>query len=261
MKRFFTNKFVLFFLGVLFVLLLWFIISLIFDKQGGIFPSPFLTIAKFFDLLKEPYTYACLGYSLLRMFIGFLGAFLLALLVGVIAGHYPYAYQFLKPLMVAIKSIPTAALVFLFIVLVAPKHAPILVVFVISFPILYEGVVGGVKNIDKDIIEASKVDGAYGVKSITHIKLPLAIPYIVVALISSFALSFKIEIMAEVITGYTSNGLGSVIKYQQNADPTNMETIFAYALFAVIIMLLVSLLEEIFTQLLKKQSIVNINNN
>ena len=245
MKRFISNKFVLFFLGVIFVIALWFLAALLFDKDGMIFPSPVLTFAKFGALLGETYTYQCLGHTFLRMLIGFGLSFVLALICGVLAGNHPNLYQFLKPLVTTIKAIPTVALVFLFIVLITPKDAPILVVFVICFPILYEGIVGGVKNIDQDIIDASKVDGANYIKSIVYVKLPLAIPYIVVSIVSSFALSFKIEIMAEVITGYTQNGLGSVIHTTQVNDPSNMSGIFAYALFAVIIMLLVSLLEEV----------------
>ena len=261
MKKFISNKFVLFFLGIVFVFALWFLATLLFDKNGMIFPSPILTFEKFFLLLGDAYTYVCLGYTFLRMVIGFVLAFILALFVGILAGNHENIYQFLKPLMVVIKSIPTVALVFLFIVLVAPRNAPILVVFVICFPILYEGVAGGIKNVNKDILDASKVDGAHYVKSIVKIKLPLAIPYIIISVVSSFALSFKIEIMAEVITGYTKNGLGSVIHFTQVDDPTNMAGIFAYALFAIIIMLLVSLIEEITRHIMNKKGILDAFNN
>ena len=261
MKRFISNKFVLFALGTLFVILLWVICSLLFDKNGSIFPNPILTMEKFGSILAEGYTYKCLGYTFLRMLIGFGLSFVIALVFGVLAGNNENLYHFFKPLMVVIKSVPTVALVFLFIVLVAPKNAPILVVFVVCFPILYEGIVGGIKNVNKDILEASKVDGANYIKGTLFVKLPLAIPYIIVSMVSSFALSFKIEIMAEVITGYTRNGLGSVIHFTQVDDPTNMAGIFAYALLAIIIMLLVSLLEEIIKHILKKKNIVVSNNN
>ena len=256
-----TNKFVLFALGTLFVILLWVICSLLFDRNGSIFPNPILTMQEFGRILADGYTYKCLGFTFLRMLIGFSVSFLIALIFGIFAGNNESVYQFLKPLMVVIKSVPTVALVFLFIVLVAPKNAPILVVFVVCFPILYEAVVGGIKNVNKDLVEASKVDGANNIKSTLFIKLPLAVPFIVVGMISSFALSFKIEIMAEVITGYTRNGLGSVIHFTQVDDPNNMTGIFAYALLAIIIMLLVSLLEEIIKHILKKKNIVVSNNN
>lgn len=261
MKKFISNKFVLFALGTIFVILLWFLGSLLFDKNGAIFPSPILTMEKFGDILVDPYTYKCLGFTFLRMLAGFGLSFILALIFGILAGNIINVYQFFKPLMTVIKSVPTVALVFLFLVLITPKDAPIFVVFVICFPILYEGIVGGIRNVSKDLIEASKVDGADYVKSTWFIKLPLAIPYIIVSIVSSFALSFKIEIMAEVITGYTRNGLGSVIHYTQVEDPTNMAGIFAYSLLAIIIMLLVSLLEEIVKHILKKRNIELSNNN
>lgn len=256
MKAFISNKFVLFGLGTIFVVLLWALASLLFDKNGAILPSPILTMGKFGEILVDSYTYKCLGFTMLRMLAGFGLSFVLALVFGVIAGNNAYIYQFLKPLMTVIKSIPTVALVFLFLVLITPKDAPIFVVFVICFPILYEGVVGGIKNINEDIIDASKVDGANYIKSTLYIKIPLAIPYIIVSIVSSFALSFKIEIMAEVIAGSTRNGLGSVIHFTQVDDPTNMAGVFAYSLLAIIIMLLVTLFEEIIKQLIKRRGLV-----
>lgn len=253
MKRFITNRFVLFTLGVLFVLVLWFVLSLCFDINSGIFPSPIETFKEFGVLLTETYSYKCLGNTLLRMLVGFGISFLLALVVGIFAGNHEELYNFLKPTMTVIKSIPTVALVFLFVVMVAPKNAPILVVFVICFPILYEGVAGGIRKVDPQIVSAAQVDGAHYLRRILLIKFPLSISYIVIAIASSFSLSFKIEIMAEVITGARGNGLGSVITYTQQTDPTNLTGVFAYSLFAIIFMLLFTLLEEIIKHIFKKE--------
>lgn len=253
MKKFISNKYTLFALGILFVIALWFLISLCFDVNNGIFPSPIDTFKEFGNLLSDSYSYQCLGYTFLRMLIGFFASFLIALVAGILAGNHSWLYEFLKPLMTVIKSIPTVALVFLFIVLVAPKNAPIFIVIIICFPILYEAVAGGIKKVDQQIIEASQVDGANYMKQVLFIKLPLSIPYIVVGVVSSFSLSFKLEIMAEVITGYTRNGLGSVIHYTQQADPTNLVGVFAYSLFAIIFMLLITLLETVTKQAINKQ--------
>ena len=251
MRKFISNKFTLFTLGILFVIALWFILSWCFDINGGIFPSPVETFTKFGELLIDPYSYKCLGYTFLRMLIGFAISFAFALVLGILAGNHDWLYEFLKPLMVVIKSIPTVALVFLFVVMVTPRNAPIFVVIIICFPILYEAVRGGIKKVDKEIIQASEVDGANYLKKVLCIKLPLSIPYIIVGIASSFSLSFKIEIMAEVITGYTRNGLGSVIHYVQQEDPTNLTGVFAYALFAIIFMLLLSLLEQVIKHVFK----------
>ena len=253
LNRFISNKFVLFTLGIIFVLALWFLLSLLLDRNEVVFPSPIVTFGEFFKLLGQGKTYRYLGYTFLRILMGFSLSMLLALILGLFAGNHPNLYQFLKPLMIVIKSVPTVALVFVFIVVAQPKYAPILLVFVVCFPIIYEGVVGGIQNINKDVIDSSKVDGATYFKGAFYIKLPLAIPFILVSVISSFALSFKIEIMAEVITGVTARGLGSAISSARNNDPTNTAIIFAYALLAVIIVLLVSLVEELVKWLSKRR--------
>ena len=146
------------------------------------------------------------------------------------------------PTIIALKSIPTATLLFLFLVLVGAKYAPIFIVILISYPILYESFVGGIENIDENIINALKLDGENSLKNIVKVKIPLAIPYVLVGIASSFALSFKIEIMAEILTGDTKEGLGAAILAAQKNDPTNMIPIFAYSLIAIIFILIIDLI-------------------
>ena len=259
MKRFITNKFTLFSLGVIFVIAVWIICSLLFDKNGAIFPNPLVTVQRFGGILTESQTYISLGYTFFRMLVGFAISFLLALVIGMLSGNHEKLYQFLKPLMVVLKSVPTVAFVFVFIVMSNAREAPIYVVFVICFPILYEAVVGGFKSINRDVIDASKVDGASYLKGAVFVKLPLAVPYIIVGIVSSFALSFKIEIMAEVITGSTKNGLGSSINYAYTQ--AEMPNVFAYSLLVIIFMLLVTLLEDVIRQIMKKKGLIVDNNN
>ena len=97
------------------------------------------------------------------------------------------------------------------------------------------------------------------IKGAVFVKFPLAIPYIIVGIVSSFALSFKIEIMAEVITGSTKNGLGSSINYAYSQ--AEMPNVFAYSLLVIIFMLLVTLLEDVIRQLMKKKGLIVDNNN
>ncbi len=253
MRKFISNKYTLFFLGTLFVIALWFILSLCFDVNEGIFPNPIVVFKEFGHLLTEPISYKYLGWTFLRMIIGFGVSFLLALVVGILAGNHEHLYLFLKPLMTTIKSIPTVTLVFLFVVFAAPKNAPIFVVIIICFPILYEAVAGGIKKVDQQVDYAAQLDGAGYFQRVLFIKLPLSIPYIIVGIASSFSLSFKLEIMAEVITGSTFVGLGSIIHYTQQQDPTNLTGVFAYSLFAIIFMLLITLLETIIKQRVNKQ--------
>lgn len=228
-------------LGIIIFILGWVVISAIVDENVMIFPDPVSTIRETFVLLGKPYVYKCMGYSVLRTLIGFAISFVCALVLGVIAGTLPNAKHVMSPIFSVMKSIPTASLVFLFLVIAGARNAPIAMVILISMPIIYEAVVRGFENVDRTLIDASRIDGANLLTRILKVQLPSIIPYILVGIASSFSLSFKIEIMAEVISGSTTNGLGSAILACQRTDPTNMVPIFAYSLVAIIIVGLISL--------------------
>ncbi len=208
-----------------------------------VFPDPISTFKETGRLLSSAYIWKCIGWTLLRTLIGFVISFVAAIIIGTIAGNYSKFATFLKPLMVVLKSIPTAALVFLFLVMSGSKWAPVYIVIILSFPILYESVVGGISNISEDIINALKLESHSTLYGIVRVKVPLATPYILVGLSSSFALSIKTEIMAEIITGSTDKGLGCAIQAYRNSDPSNLTPIFAISLIAIVIVLLIDLLE------------------
>lgn len=253
MKKFITNKYVLTILGCFLFLAIWIIISLSVSDTKMIFPDPLSTVKETFRILSGTYVYKCIGWTMYRMLIGFTISFGCALLLGIFAGHFKWLKTLLNPVVVALKSIPTAALVFLFLIVSGARFAPIYIVILISFPILYESISAGISNVPPELVEASKVDGAKWHDIAFKIRLPMSIPYILVGIASSFALSFKIEIMAEIITGDTRNGLGSAINATQKADPSNMTTIFAYSLIAIVFILLITILEDLAGKYLKKK--------
>ena len=253
-KTFIGNTYFIYTLGLIFVFCLWFILTYTIGKGNYYFPSPIETIKKMGELLSSSYIYKGIGWTLLRTLIGFAGALIVAFILGTVAGQYQKVYLFLRPLMLVMKSIPTAALVFLFLVLSGSKFAPVYIVFLISFPILYEAIAGGMHNIEDEILDSLKIDATPFVTSVTKVKLPLAVPYLIVGLTSSFALSLKTEIMAEIITGDTNYGLGSMISTYRNIDPTDLTPIFAISLITLIFILIIDLIGMLINKHFKFES-------
>ena len=211
--------------------------------QGNlIFPDPLTVFKDFFMMLGKSNTYIRIGWTLLRTLEGFGIALLIAIILGTLAGLIKKVQVILKPLMIVFKSAPTAAFVFLFLVLFGGKYAPIYVVSLLATPILYESIIAGFNNIPQEIEDALKVDANGKINSILKVKIPLSIPFFMVGLASSFALSLKTEIMAEIITGGTHMGLGTAIYAYRIMDPTNLSPIFAITLIAITIVLIVDLL-------------------
>ena len=244
-KKYFINKYTLTFLGILLFLAFWYVLYLIAGSTEAIFPDPFSTIKEMFIYLGEAYTYKCILGSLERMLIGFGAASILGILVGMIVGNFTNLKYVFNPTIIALKAIPTAAIVFLFLVLAGLKNAPVYVVFIIVFPMVYEATVSGYNHIDSNIINALKVDGKNGFYSNFKVKLPLSFPYIALGLLTSFALSFKIEIMAEVISGSSSYGIGRAIQSSYINSSNGMVPTFAYSLIAIVVMLIVTLIFDI----------------
>ncbi|MCQ2814748.1 MAG: ABC transporter permease subunit [Bacilli bacterium] len=243
MKKFISNKYFLTLIGIILFLGLWALIAAIIHEPILIFPGPIDTIKYSFKLLGQPETYLHIGYSVLRLLIGFLISAVLALILGLIVGNFKKSGYVFKPTIIALKTIPTAALVLLLLSAVGASNTPIYVVAVICFPILFEAVAGGIGNIDPQILFALKVDGQNFFIENIKVKIPLAAPYIVVGMASSFALSFKIEIMSEVIAGSTGYGLGSAIsKASTGSDMLNKVPLFSYAFIAILLALLTSFL-------------------
>ena len=243
MKKYIINRYFLTFLGIIIFFLLWYLIFILAGRSIYIFPDPLTVVIKSFELFTRPYLYKCIWGSLYRMLIGFAGGSVLAIALGMIVGNYTKIKYVFNPTMIALRSIPTAALVFLLLVLAGFDNASIYIVAIIVFPMVYEATVSGYQNIDQNIIMAMRVDSANPLRNNFVIKLPLSMPYIAVGLTTSFALSFKIEIMAETLTSSSkSYGLGRAISVAFANQYDGLVSTFAYAFVAILVMLIVSLL-------------------
>ena len=137
MKKYFINKYTLSFLGIIVFFLFWTILYLIAGRTEAVFPDPLSTIKEMFIYLGDAYTYKCIWGSFLRMLIGFSIASILGIIVGMIVGNFTNLKYVFNPTIIALKAIPTAAIVFLFLVLAGLKNAPIYVLGIIVFPMVY----------------------------------------------------------------------------------------------------------------------------
>lgn len=239
-------------IGFLLLILIWFVIAEIIGEKVLVFPGPIETFNYLRNLLITKSTYFSILNSLWKMLVGYLISIILALFFGTIAGLFNNFYLIFKPFITTLKTIPTACLLFLFIVMIGFANAPIFVVILVAFPILYEAVVGGITNIPKNINDAISLDGGNNLLNVIKIKIPLAFNYILVGIASSFALAFKVEIMSEVLSGATIYGIGTSLKYVQ-ANDVNMAGILAWGTIAILILLVIELLSN----LIKKKLIKN----
>ena len=239
------NKYFMFFLGFLFLIGVWFFVSAMVDLNNMIFPSPIATFKRMFELLGKRSTYKYLGFSVSRLLIGFSVSFVIAFLLGMLVNNSEALYNFFTPIITFLKAAPTATFVFIFLVSFGGRNAPAWVVILMTFPILYESVVSALRSTPQEMLEASKIDGASKLKTLIKVQIPLGIPFITLGLLSTFGMAFKVEIMAEIITGITKGGIGTMIKISNLLDGTDLTNMFAYSLLAIILVLFVSIAASI----------------
>lgn len=243
MKKYIINRYTLTTLGIIVFFLLWYLIYILAGSSVYIFPDPISVIKEAGYYFTKPYLYKCIWGSFYRMMIGFSAASVLGIALGMLVGNYTKMKYVFNPTIIALRSVPTAALVFLLLVLVGFKNASLYIVMVIVFPMVYEATVSGYQHIDPQIIMAMRVDSPSSFANNFKIKLPMSMPYIAVGLTTSFALSFKIEIMAEALTSSSeSYGLGRAISVAFANQTNGLVSTFAYAFIAILVMLIVSLL-------------------
>lgn len=228
--------------GVLFIFALWAIISHILNSP--VLPGPNKVMPLFFELLGQGKTYLAVGATLLRLLIAFSVSFACAFILGIIAGLHNEFKTFLSPLIIVLKTIPTATFVFAFFVYFENDLTLFLVIFLVLFPILYEAISNGINNIDKNILNALRVDsGIHNPKAIFGVIIPSAFQYILLGIIQTLGLGMKVSIMAEILIGErTLPGIGvNIISAYIDGNAT---AIYAHSLFAVLIVLTLDIISK-----------------
>jgi NitT/TauT family transport system permease protein len=183
--------------------------------------------------------------SLSRTVISFFSALFLAVVLGVLSLMYPIFKSFLKPINAIGKTIPTMVLVVLALIWFKKENAPFIVGFAIVFPILYEGVISSISNINKELIDMCKVYKISTWQKVKKIYMPVIGFYITGILMSTFSLAFKVVIAGEVY-GQPKYGVGSSIQVEKMNFNTN--AIFAWIIIIAILSILFDLLNKLISK-------------
>lgn len=233
------HKIVLVIAGIGFIFALWSLLSVLISST--LFPGPVEVFIELGLLLGKGTTYLAIGGTISRLLISFAMSFVAAFIFGIIAGFVKAVKIFLNPLIIILRTIPTAALILIMVVLLLPESSLLIVTFLVMFPIIYEAIVTGIENIDESVVMALRVDSKpYSLQSIFRVIIPMSGPYILLGIIQSIGLGMKVSIMAEVLVGNPRiPGLGIII--QEGYQYAHMSQVFAVALIAIVLIGLLDL--------------------
>ena len=184
--------------------------------------------------------------SFYRTMLSYILALVFSMILGVLGAVYPFFKYLMQPISSFAKTIPTMVLVVLLLVWFDKDITPFAVGFAIIFPILYEGVRNSLMQIDKKIIDMTKIYEVSLKDKIKKIYFPVMKFYFMSIFVSTFSLTFKVVITGEVY-GQPKFGIGSQIQLEK--VNFNVSGIFAW----IVIIVIISLVLEIINKILKKR--------
>ena len=125
-----------------------------------------------------------------------------------------FIYNFLYPITVFLKAIPTMAFIVLLLIWTSKDFAPTIIGIVISFPIFYEATLNSLLNIDEGLLHMVRVYRVSRSDKLRFVIMPVIYIEIKKILTSTISLIFKVVISGEVYS-QPQYGIGSNIQFEK----------------------------------------------
>jgi NitT/TauT family transport system permease protein len=216
-------------MGVLFVLLIWWVITLGATPESRIvspvlLPSPLEVVKSVPTLFTERALLASTAATLKRVLTGFGLAILIGVPAGIIAGAYRVFDAFTAPVSLFGRNIPVAVLVPLTILWFGIDEAQkTMFIFIATVPFVFFDASRAVIGVHDRYIETAQTLGASARQVISKVLIALALPDIYTSLRNLFGLAFGYIMLAELVNA--QHGLGYLLMASQRRGLT--EHIFA----------------------------------
>lgn len=149
--------------------------------------------------------------SVLRIAIGFLGAVVLGVPIGLVMAERPVVFRIIDPFMQLGRPVPPLAYIPLFVVWFGLGELPkVLLILVGTLPIIIISTIGGVRNIPGQRFEVARCLGARPWQIFLRVTLPSTLPEIFTGMKVSIGIAWSTLVAAELIAA--SVGLGWLVE-------------------------------------------------
>jgi ABC-type nitrate/sulfonate/bicarbonate transport system permease component len=200
-------------------LVLWSLVSgavVVLELFNPIFlPGPWVVIGKVVELGVKGQLWAHLGATMERVVVGFTTGAVLALVLGIVAGHVRVVRNVVEPIIELLRPIPPLAVLPLFIVWIGIGEMSKVgfITYATFFP-MFLTTVHAVRQIDPLLVRAAQSLGAGSLQIFRRVILPAALPEILIGIRLGVALSFFVIVISEFIGA--EHGLGYLINDGRN---------------------------------------------
>ncbi|MCQ2525833.1 MAG: ABC transporter permease subunit [Lachnospiraceae bacterium] len=185
-------------IAVFLALLLWQVLAIVI-KQPILIVTPLSVIKRLGTIWLEAGFWSSIGFSMLRILVGFFAGLILGILFAIVSSKSKLAEALLWPYMVTVRSVPVASIVVICLIWLSSANLSAFISFLIVIPVIYQNVLTGIRSKDKELEEAAMVSGATGFQRFRYVTLPQIAPHLLSACTVTVGMAWKAGIAAEII--------------------------------------------------------------
>lgn len=210
-------------------------------------PSPSETFASLWALLQLPSVWHDIQITMQRALWGFAISLILGSTLGILAGSFATVALMSRPLITIIMGVPPIAWVVLALIWFGMSDESVIFTVVIgSFPIVFVGALQGTRTLEGDLNDMSNSFNPPWWMKLTDVYFPHIFSYIFPAWISALGMSWKIVIMAELLS--TPDGIGAALAVSRS----HFDSAGAMALVLIMVIFLL-LIEYLLLEPIKRE--------
>lgn len=184
--------------AIAFWLAVWEIASLLIGEELFL-PSPISVLEALAASAVDLSFWSAVLFTLERIILGFIISLSSAVILAFLSYRWRILGILLEPVVKVVRATPVASIVILILVWVRSRNLSVVISFMMVFPVVYQNVLKGLCNTDRNLIEMADAYRIRTLKRIRYIYLPYLVPYLESAISISLGLAWKSGIAAEVI--------------------------------------------------------------
>jgi NitT/TauT family transport system permease protein len=231
MKNFITKNRLISFSAIVFLFIIWKLVSL-WTGSEQLIPSPEKTLLSVLDVVSRDNFLPSLITTIGRGLIGFAISLVLALLLGIPAGMNKTFNLMLNPLIVTFRSTPIISLILLAIIWFGNEWVPVFIAVLTMFPIICTNIIEGIRSVDKDLIEMGNTYRVRKSRIITEIYLPSISPFLTSGISNALGFGWRAIIIGEVLA---QPGFGVGTQMQNAQIFLQVSELIAWTLIAILV--------------------------
>ena len=213
------------------VLLVWLIAAKSLDKPL-VLPEPKEAFSELFVILGEKQTYEYGALTVGRTFLSFIISTVTAFIFSIIGVLFKPFHKVLSPIVTVLRAAPTLPVIFLTVIWFDYSVVPVVIGFLIAFPLLYSSFYTALTGVDKNLVDMAKSFNVSKKNVIQYVYLPSIRRPCLESMKSVISLTLKVVVAAE-ITALTKKSLGLLFRIENLTY--NISALLALTVFTVII--------------------------